>query len=247
LEWQEHLLISHGTSANQSWTAYTFGIAATVIPVVDTGTYIGRTPVSLTITGEVIDDAGETITRRGFVVSDANIADPGNVDPDTLGILVYDESGSFGIGVFGLLADDLVPNTTYYYRAFAENVGGFDYGDEFTADTLEQKTPIIDAVDPSTTGLNEEVSITITGRNFYVGVIVEIDGETCEDIVLVDINTITCTAPASSVQKSAVLSVENANSKRDTATFSYMDEIPPTPQPGSVSATFSVKGVAVLT
>ena len=85
--------------------------------------------------GEVTDDGGADITRRGFVVSTSPITDPGNVDPDTLGLTVVDESGTFGETAFDLLLSDLDPDTTYYTRAFAENSGGFSYGAQVDFET----------------------------------------------------------------------------------------------------------------
>lgn len=81
--------------------------------------------------GEVTDDGGGTITRRGFVYSTTSYGDPGNVSPAASNYeAVEDESGTYGEVTFDLLMTGLDPDTTYYVRAFAENSAGYSYGNQ---------------------------------------------------------------------------------------------------------------------
>lgn len=61
---------------------------------------------------------GTSITVRGF-----------EYGISTSSVATTSESGSFGTGTFSLIATDLVPEEIYYFRAFATNVAGTDYGD----------------------------------------------------------------------------------------------------------------------
>lgn len=93
---------------------------------------------SATGNGNVTEDGGDTVTRRGFVVSTTTHSDPGDTDPDVSDYeTVVDESGTFGEGAFTGSLTGLSATTQYFVRAFAETTAGFEYGDEVNFTTLE--------------------------------------------------------------------------------------------------------------
>lgn len=79
-------------------------VCLTALPTVSTDPATAVTATSATGNGEVTDDGGATIDRRGFVFGTTSAADPGNVSPEDQ--TEYDyfvaESGTFGEGVFDL-------------------------------------------------------------------------------------------------------------------------------------------------
>jgi len=92
--------------------------------------------------GEVTNDGGSAITRRGFVVATGTspLTDPGNQSPEAQSSyqLIYDEtSADFGAGSFSLTLSGLSPETDYRYRAFAQNSEGFTYGQDVGFSTAE--------------------------------------------------------------------------------------------------------------
>lgn len=56
--------------------------------------------------------------------------------------------------------------------------------------------PVISSISPSSGPLGGGTSITINGDRFFNGLTVDIDGTPCVSVVVVDINTITCTTPS---------------------------------------------------
>ena len=121
--------------------------ATPTLPSVTTQAASGVGSSSATLNGTVTDDGNATITRRGFVLSTSTIADPGDTDPDTLGVTVVDESGSFGEGAFDLQASGLDAETQYYVRAFAENELGLVYGSEQSFITVSVSFPGVTSVE----------------------------------------------------------------------------------------------------
>lgn len=77
------------------------------------------------VVGEVVEDGGSAVLERGFVVGQ---------EPNPIHEFMPYMVGS-GLGYFSKTFDFLVPNTTYYVRAYAINAAGIAYGDnlEFTA------------------------------------------------------------------------------------------------------------------
>jgi len=84
------------------------------------------TTTTATSGGEVTDDGGASVTLRGVcwgIAENPTIADSTS------------ESGT-GTGVFESSLTGLLPNTTYYIRAYATNSEGTAYGTQVTFQTL---------------------------------------------------------------------------------------------------------------
>lgn len=76
--------------------------------------------------GEVIDDAGEPVTARGICWSTSH-------DPAITG---NHTTNGTGTGIFASALTGLLPNTTYYVRAYASNYYNIAYGEEVSFTTL---------------------------------------------------------------------------------------------------------------
>lgn len=81
---------------------------------------------SLEFRGTITDIGSDDVTMRGFEYGTTSGVYTGNVS----------EAGNFGTGLYALLAGSLACNTTYYYRAVAENEEGVSYGGEESASTM---------------------------------------------------------------------------------------------------------------
>jgi uncharacterized protein (TIGR02145 family) len=92
------------------------------IPVVKTTSVFQITSISAKAAGNVTDDGGLTVTKRGFVWSDFE-------NPTIDNNLGFSEEG-IGLGEFTSSLMDLVPETTYFIKAYAINDHGVAYGDE---------------------------------------------------------------------------------------------------------------------
>ena len=91
---------------------------------------------SADISGSVSEVYNETLLERGFVLSSTETI------PNISNSTKYDDNNTF-YGSFGKSLSGLNPNTTYYYRAYAEySIGGVFYGDvlTFTTTALEPTT-----------------------------------------------------------------------------------------------------------
>jgi hypothetical protein len=84
---------------------------------------------SATITGQVRDDGGTTVTSRGFVYSTAP-------SPTINGKGSTKVSVGSGLGIFSGKLTKLKPDTVYYARVYATNSAGTSYGVE-----IQFKTP----------------------------------------------------------------------------------------------------------
>jgi hypothetical protein len=96
-------------------------------PTVTTATASSPTATTFTAGGTVVDDGGASITARGVIwsVSSAPAIGNGTAVP----------SGS-GTGSYTTQLTNLPSNRTIFYRAYAQNAGGFiGYGTERTANT----------------------------------------------------------------------------------------------------------------
>jgi len=95
------------------------------LPVLTTDEATEITTNSATISGNVTEDGGAEITARGICW--------GTVTMPTLSDN-FKPSGT-GPGKFSCVISELVPNTEYYVRVFAENRVGIAYGNEVTFKT----------------------------------------------------------------------------------------------------------------
>ena len=88
-----------------------------------------------TANGE-ITATDENCTERGFVYGKTAQSAPGDTAPANTGYTdSVSESGSFGAGTFSLSLPGLDADATYYVRAYAQNEGGYGYGDEVSFET----------------------------------------------------------------------------------------------------------------
>ena len=81
--------------------------------------------------GEVTSDGGSDIIERGVCWSTA-------IHPSVSGDHAYD---SLGLGTFSFAMTDLLPETTYYVRAYAINGKGISYGEQVSFSTLSLPEP----------------------------------------------------------------------------------------------------------
>ncbi|MFN9114330.1 MAG: hypothetical protein ACK5XN_30070, partial [Bacteroidota bacterium] len=110
----------------------TWGPCPNKVPVLTTKAISCVNAVSSTGGGEVLLDGGSAVIARGLCWStnpQPTIADSVSTD-------------GTGLGVFASILNNLQPNTTYYFRAYATNGAGTGYGNELsfstTADTVVQ-------------------------------------------------------------------------------------------------------------
>ncbi|MEA1886066.1 MAG: fibronectin type III domain-containing protein [Bacteroidota bacterium] len=94
-------------------------------PEVYTGIAYSITNESAKCEGEVSDHGASPVIERGICYSTDELP---TVDDNKV------TEGS-GLGLFIVVLDNLVPNTTYYYRAFAINDEGISYGEELSFTT----------------------------------------------------------------------------------------------------------------
>lgn len=112
-----------------------------------------------TLNGEIVSTNNSSVTRRGFVIGTSSLANPGDVSPEVSSYAtVITETGTFNAGAFTGSATGQTRETTYYYRAFAENEAGFSYGPEvsYTTDGL----PAVSLVDIDVT---DAIAVVATG------------------------------------------------------------------------------------
>ncbi|MCR5660220.1 MAG: hypothetical protein K6G25_12960 [Bacteroidales bacterium] len=104
------------------------------LPTVTTGEVSNITRTTAQASGNVTNDGGADVTRRGVCWSTAH--EP-SVDDD------HADNGT-GTGAYTVDITELTSNTTYYVRAYAENAAGLSYGEEVEFTTAEDITaPIV--------------------------------------------------------------------------------------------------------
>ena len=95
-------------------------------PTVTTGTYNAANN-SVVCYGNVVSDGGSPIIERGICYS-------GSFSVDPMSGMHIPEGGT-SIGSFSCQITNLMPGTQYYYRAYATNSKGTDYGDKYVFTT----------------------------------------------------------------------------------------------------------------
>ena len=111
---------------------------------------------SAVVEGVVISEGGAKVTTRGVCWSTTH-------DPTISSLKTEDGAGS---GAFSSNLNDLLPNTTYYVRAYATNIEGTSYGNEVTFST--------GPASPAT--LTTSMVVTITGTTAVSGGNITNDG-----------------------------------------------------------------------
>ena len=99
-------------------------------PIVASPTYADVTTTSATLGGTVTDSGGGTVTAVGVVYAPASV----NSNPEIGGAGVTVASPAVVASVFTIGVSNLLPNTTYFYAAYATNSVGIGYStvDSFT-------------------------------------------------------------------------------------------------------------------
>lgn len=217
----------------------------------NTGTVtIASYPAGYTDTVLQVSGAGTAYTGIASAYKEANISSetPGSYSfgsaPTSwlaVTIMVWDKEQEYT-----QLLSNLDAGVEYYLRAYSKNGIGYDYSDEISFITLPYPPKVTSITPVASLTDSNPISVTIIGEHFTPETTVKIDGVAVSDLVIVDNETITCTLPPSATPKVSEIEVENLDGKKSYTSFSYIDLVPPTPQPGTVSASFSVKGIGVL-
>ena len=151
------------TGTNQYGCTDTASITVTVttpavtLPTVITSSITDITPTTATCGGNVTYNGNAAVTARGVCWSTSN--NPTVYDS-------YTEDGT-GTGVYTSSITGLIPNTTYYVRAYATNSFGTAYGDE-----VSFTTPC-NNVEVTITGITslcegESTTLVVTGADTYL-------------------------------------------------------------------------------
>jgi hypothetical protein len=114
---------------------------------------------SVVLSGTVTDDGGQLVNRRGFYYSSTGV-------PTTSSPLITD--GMTGIGNFSVALTGLLPNTTYFFKAFGSNTLG---GIGLATNTLSFKT-----LSPSAPTVTTISASSITSTSFISGGNISNDG-----------------------------------------------------------------------
>jgi uncharacterized protein (TIGR02145 family) len=102
------------------------------LPVVTTSAVIDITPISATGGGEVISDGESPVIDYGVCWN--------TTGAPTLGDTY--NNAELNYNTFSCQINDLVPNTTYYVRAFATTANGTGYGNQVSFTTPEEPIPV---------------------------------------------------------------------------------------------------------
>lgn len=102
------------------------------LPAVTTGAPSAVTQSSVFLSGNIDSDGGDTISRRGFAI--ATTGDPASIGAR---VVASGSGANFSIQVSGL-----IPATTYYAKAFADNQAGSGFGGLVSFVTLSQEQQV---------------------------------------------------------------------------------------------------------
>ena len=105
------------------------------LPTVATVEVTGVTVSTASCLCHVSDDGGAEVTERGACWGTNPLPDVSD--------FVY--AHGQGLGDYSIGMVDLIPNTTYYVRAYAKNRKGINYGEELSFTTLEHLDPPLGA------------------------------------------------------------------------------------------------------
>lgn len=111
--------------------------SGSVLPVVTTSTVSDITASAAKCGGEVVSAGSSDLVARGLCWS---------TSPNPTRNNVHVEVGN-GVGIFRATLSGLLPNTTYYVRAYAQNQNGTSYGDQYEFTTLSG-LPVVTTSEP---------------------------------------------------------------------------------------------------
>lgn len=166
------LYYARAFATNSSGTAYGDNVSFTTgvverLPVV-TSTIPGNvTSSSATLGGNVTDQGSPALIERGVCYSSSSSLPNLNHTCIT--------ASSVGLGSFSVSASQLSQNTLYNVRAYATNALGTAYGSVVSFTTLGSGNPrpVLSSIEPSASGVNSTVEVTITGSNFVNGATIQ--------------------------------------------------------------------------
>ncbi len=92
------------------------------------------TAITATSGGTIISDGGSPITAKGVVWSTS--------PSPTIALATKTDDGT-GVGAFTSTISNLTNNTKYYFRAYATNIVGITYGEEFSFTTATPITELL--------------------------------------------------------------------------------------------------------
>lgn len=135
----------------------TFKTQDASLPAVTTKEVTNITTTTATSGGNVTSDGGANVTARGVCWNTEHTPTTNNSHT----------SDGDGMGEFTSLLTELIPNTTYYIRAYTVNTAGLTYGDEISFTTIAEPTaPVVNTIQVTTitpTSARIEGNITSSG------------------------------------------------------------------------------------
>ena len=143
-------------TSNKTYIA--FFAADPTPPIVTTGTISNIATNSATSGGNVTATGGKSVTARGVCWSVLH-------NPTTSSNHSTDGSG---LGGFTSSISDLIPNTTYYVRAYATNEIGTAYGNEVSFTTPCDEVNVSILIDNTTVPYGQNTVLNASGASGYV-------------------------------------------------------------------------------
>ncbi|MCX6808366.1 MAG: 6-bladed beta-propeller [Candidatus Berkelbacteria bacterium] len=125
------------------------------------------------LNGNITSIGSSNATRRGFKYSSVGQQD----DSDT-----YDTGGSYGTGTYSKTLSGLLPNATYYYRAYATNGAGTSYGSWLTLATYAN----IPSAPSLTVNSVSSIQVVISQNSNPAGTLYAIHNETANQWLKAD-------------------------------------------------------------
>ena len=141
---------------NGSFNVGTIVVKGPTIPTIETKIASNITSKTAMTGGNVTNNGGYAVTRRGVCWGDKQY-------PDILGNHTEDGTGN---GEFMSSIGNLQPNTTYYIRAYAENEKGIAYGNQVSF-VSDKGLPVVTTLTPSKTNLIVVTGGSISSDNGY--------------------------------------------------------------------------------
>jgi hypothetical protein len=117
-----------------------------VLPTLTTDSVSNIAEIAAILYGNILNDGGAAILQSGFCLSTSPNPTITNNTQYTIGAT---STGSIAYGLWNLL-----PSQTYYFRTYATNSSGTNYGNEITFNTLTPALPTISTIAINNIGPN---------------------------------------------------------------------------------------------